>query len=484
MSLTGVHSIARNTAQLTAAQLVGFAARTIYVVLVARLLGPELYGLLAYSQSWYLAFLPLALFGLGPAMVHLVAGDRAQAPEVAARALAIRVLMTAIASVACIVVAWRVAPDPRAPTLISILVLALAGRAITAWAMHLYTAFEATHHALRQELVFRLLDLAVAATVLLAGGSIFQLVALNGIVWLAQATWALGVVRRHFVPLRIDWRPAGWRPLVTLALPFLVTAAAVDWRAYGTLILYRNLTDDAVLFSQLALAMQALFITAALPQSLVAAAQPVLTRSAARGDGKDLAWAGAIQRLAFIVGATSGLVGMAAGPDLFRLVLGDAYVHAGQLAGLTLWCLLPLMAGIGYGPVLVARGQLYLQMAASISGAVVMTATLPPLAQAFGERGVILAAALGFTLPPLLIFSLAVRRGWTDWRATLFRPAVTVLAALGVYLALEPRSAWLALPSALLALWAGALLLGVLTRDERQLLIELRREGNIRPRRG
>ena len=34
--------------------------RAFYVVILARYLGPEMFGLFAYGQSWYIAFLPSA----------------------------------------------------------------------------------------------------------------------------------------------------------------------------------------------------------------------------------------------------------------------------------------------------------------------------------------------------------------------------------------------------------------------------------------
>jgi O-antigen/teichoic acid export membrane protein len=39
--------------------------RLAYVFVLARLLGPELYGMLAYCNAWYLSLLPLSGLGLG-----------------------------------------------------------------------------------------------------------------------------------------------------------------------------------------------------------------------------------------------------------------------------------------------------------------------------------------------------------------------------------------------------------------------------------
>ncbi|MEQ1803543.1 MAG: lipopolysaccharide biosynthesis protein [Gammaproteobacteria bacterium] len=475
--LTAARSIAGNTAVLTAAQVVGIATRMVYIVLVARLLGPELYALLAYSQAWYLAFMPLALLGLGPAIVHAIARDPDHAADVAGRALAIRLTMTGIAVLACVVLAWSIAPDPRAPLLITTLAAALAGRAVVAFAQHLYAAYEVNHHALRQEVAARVLELGLAAGVLLAGGSLLLLVATQGVVWWLQAARSLYVVRHELVVPRLDWQWSRWKPLLALALPLFVTAAAVDWRVNGPLILFRNLNDDAVLFGQFALAMQALFIANTIPQSLSTAAQPVLTRSAVRGDAKDLLYASVIQRLAFVVGAAAGLLGLALGPWLFGAVLGPGFVAAGELAGLTLWCLIPLLAGIAFPAVFVARGALRFQMVASVLGAVATTVLVVLLVPPFGARGAIIGAAAGFTLPPLLIYGAALRSGWTTLAGTVLRPAAAVAAALAVWLlmpSLLPAAGTAgALLLALAVLFGLALLLGVVTPAEQSFLREI-----------
>ena len=110
MELAGLRSILRNATLLMSSQAIGVVARFVYVVVVARVLGPELYALLAYSQAWHLAFLPIALFGLGPALAYSVAPDRDNAPAVAATALTIRLVTTIVAATACLAISLIIVP--------------------------------------------------------------------------------------------------------------------------------------------------------------------------------------------------------------------------------------------------------------------------------------------------------------------------------------------------------------------------------------
>lgn len=473
MAFSGIRSIAINTAMLTAARAVNIATRIVYVILVARLLGPELYALLAYSQSWYLAFLPLAVFGLGNVIVRSIAADPDRAPEFAAQAAAIQFLMTIIAGVSCVVVAWIVAPHTKAPVLISVLVTALIGRSIWAWAQNLYTAFEVTYHVLRQEAFFRVVELMVTVTILLSGGGIILLVTTHGLIWWAQAAYTLFVVRRDLVPLKVAWRPAEWKPLAAMAAPFFVSALAVNWGMQGPIILLGNLEEDIVLIGQFALAMQILFIAATLPRSLATGAQPVVTRAAKRADGKDLIYAHAVLRASFLLGATAGLFGLALGPWLIDLLLGADFSVAGSLLGLTLWCLIPITAANAFSAVILARGHFQVLMIANVAGAIVTTVLLILLVPPLGVHGAVLAAAMGYVTPLLVTSLFTVNRGWANPFAVMIRPTCAVVVALVTYLVLAPLSAWLALPAALTVLAAGSILMHVITSEERAFLMSI-----------
>lgn len=470
MGSAGVRNLARNTAMLATAQTIGTAARLVYVVFVARLLGPEVYALLAYVQSWHLAFLPIALAGLGPALVHWVAADRARTAELAAAALALRLAATLAAAGACLALALALAPDRRAPGLIAVLLLALAGRAVTAWAQHLFVVCDLNRYTLRQEATFRVLELGAALLVLFAGGGLSALVLVHALCWCLQALLALRVVAARVGPVRLAWPRCAIRDLGAFAVPFFLLQLLAEWRIHGPLILYRGVTDDTVLFGQFALAMQVMLLVCAVPQALGAAVQPLLSRSAVRQDGRDLAYAATLQRLAFVGGALAGLLGLALGPALFTWLFGPAFATAGRLAGMTLWCLIPLTAGFGFPLVLMLRGEARGQIAQSMAATLVMAALVPGLGSAFGAPGAILGAGLGFATPPLLSTALALRRAPGTGQNVLLRPALSAAAPLAIYLTLEPASVVLALAIALIAMAVLVGRLGVVSRADLALL--------------
>jgi O-antigen/teichoic acid export membrane protein len=461
-----IRTIRRNTLYLVGTRAVNVLARLIWVVVAARILGPDLYALLAYSQAWQLAFLPLALFGVGQALSFLVAPDRSRAPEIAVHALAIRLVTIVVAAAACVILSRVVTPDPRAPVLIAVLSLALGARALTTFTQTLFTAFEINQHTMRQETLFSLLNLGVGIGVLLGGGGLLMLVTARAAVAWLQTAWAFFIAHRVAISIRLVWRPAEWRPLLRLALPALMITAAADWCFNGSLVLFRNLTTDGVLFAQYALAMQALAIAAILPLSLNRAVFPALRRAVARGDGKEILFASAMQRVAPLAGTAAGLLGWALGEPLFRWLLGEPFSTAGELVGLTLWCLIPLTATAGYPEILIAHGRFRTMVILNVAGATVMTLLTFLLVPTHGATGAITAALAGFSVAPIGAFMLAWRENMADPIKDVIRPFATATLGLGAYLALASFSRWAALAAGLSTLAAAVLALRVIGLEE------------------
>jgi O-antigen/teichoic acid export membrane protein len=479
-SFSGVRSVAKNTAFLTATRGINIAARMVYIILVARLLGPELYALLAFSQSWYLTFLPIGIFGLGDIVLRTIALHPSHATNIASQSLSIHLIMASAASITCAALAWIILPDSDAPLLISVLVLALIGRTLSAWADNLFVAFDTPSNILRHEVFFRVAELILAIVILLSGGSLLLLAAFHAIVWWAHAARGIFVVRRDLMPIRLTWSTNTLIPVALTGIPFVLIALAVSWMMRGPIIIFHGLAETDIVFSQYALAMQILFIAAMLPISLGHAAQPVVTRAVKRGDGKDIVYAHAILRLSFILGTIAGLGGLTFGPWFIELLFGEEFVVAGQLVGLTLWCLIPIFGTSAFPTVILARGHFRILMLAAVTGALAMTCILPFLAMAFGSRGAVVSVGLGFAASLMVTSAFTAKAGWANPFITMVRPSIVTIITGAVYFSLAPVSLSLAFPTAILILIVGSLTLRVITKDEREFLISIWRKKGSR----
>lgn len=473
MGFESIRSLVRNTGFLASAGAVNLGARVLYLILAARLLGPERYAVLAYAQSFYIAFLPVALFGLHLVMVRAIGADRAQAPRIAASSLAVRSLTTAGAAVLCAGAAWATAADATTRELLLILVAALIARSVTTWTQSIHNALEATHHTLQQTMLFSVVELSLAAGILLGGGGIHLLVAAHATAWSAHALFALHRLDRLLVPTRIDWSVRRWLPLLLAAIPFFVGSLSATWATQGPIILFRTLSGDDFLAGQFALAMQALIVAAVLPDALAASALPLLARSAARADGKDLLYASAMLRATILLGGAAGFLASSLGPWLLVSLFGSSYVGAGSLFGPIAWCLGPLLLRAVLPVVLVARGHSLLPMGANLIGALAMTGLYFALVPTFGTDGALVATAIGFSTPALVFVAFCAALGFIRLARDVVRPGIATAAAAAVHLLIAPASLGLATLAALTIMALLARYLGIFTAAERELLAHL-----------
>jgi len=168
----GLRRIVRHAGQLTGTRLVTYGTRALYLLILARLLGPELYGLLAYGHAWYVAFLPLGLLGTGLVIVRLIAQRPEDQTALIGHSLALRMFSALISALLCVVIGYALQSEPKLQTLFSVFALALAGRALNLWCDDLFVAFEHPQYILLRESVMRPSELMLGVAVVLSGGGI------------------------------------------------------------------------------------------------------------------------------------------------------------------------------------------------------------------------------------------------------------------------------------------------------------------------
>lgn len=72
---SGNRSIARSAGQLISARVLASALQVTYLIALARILGPQLFGLLTYAMFWQLMFLALVMFGIGRRLCREIGRD-------------------------------------------------------------------------------------------------------------------------------------------------------------------------------------------------------------------------------------------------------------------------------------------------------------------------------------------------------------------------------------------------------------------------
>lgn len=456
---SGFRSIATNAGYLFAARSVTMLLRTLYVIVLARALGPEIYGLLAYGQSWYGVFLPLTALGFAIVLAREAGVERARGRVLAVRMLVIRAPLTLAAAILSAGIGWVANADPAVRLLLAIFSLALVGRAIATMAEDVFAAFEISHVTFRQEALFRPVEVGLGLAILAAGGGVFAIAALHASLQIAQGVRGLALVRRH-LPLpraALVWGSMG--PLLGTGLRAGVAGVLAAWLLQGPLVLYAQSAGDKAGIGHLALALQALVLLCNLPWAIGRAAVPVLSRASARQDGSEARYANAMLRLAFAFAAALGLAGMAVGPGLTARLFGTGYAVTGDLLGPALWLLLPLTAATALNPLLMVRERYLAAGLSAFAGALVMTLAVPVLAARMGPSGALAGAGAGLSLWAVSLLGQVAHRHGVALGLAVVRPSIVVAIALLAYLTMQSAGAgaWWSLAVA----WLGLLLAGV-----------------------
>lgn len=466
MSRSGIKSIAVNAAYLTTARLLTSAARAVYAIALAKVLGAELYGLFNYGLSWYLVFLPISVFGLNALLIREIGRDREQAGTLVGQTLTLRSISSFTVAVASGALAWFVETEPTLRLLIAIFSVALFGRGLALWVQTIFKAHEASGFVLAQEAVFRLLEVVIGIGLLLGGVGVLGLAALHAAIWVVQGLSGLALIRRYLVDVRAIWDPIVVKSLLRRGAPFVVGSFLTGWLAQGPILMYRHSEGVGVGLGELALALQAFFILGAALNEFGNAALPVLARSVARGDGKTDYFIRTALRAGLLMGGAAAIAGMALGPWLIDGLFGPGYALTASLLPWTLLLIGPYFMMTSLTSMVVAHGRYDVIVGYSAGGAAAFTLCFPLLVGAFGLKGVVMAIGIGQVV--VIAGQILILRRYHSVRflGIIARALLAVTGAMFVSWVCAVTNQWGMLLAGLLSLSILTIILGVIHPDE------------------
>jgi len=404
-------SIAGNTRYLVTGELVARAIRGIYLIVLARLLGPDLFGLLSYAQFWQMLFYALVVFGTGRVLSREIGRDPAGFSEVVGSALTLRLLIGFIVAPAAALVGWWLVPETTSRHLAVIFSLALVARGIASFAQQVFIASEASHLILRQEFIWRSFEALLGLGVFAIGGGLVGIGGAHLMSWVLQAGSGLILVRRDLHPLHLGWH---WRRVLALlqdGLSAMLVASALSVILNGSLVLYLNLFPERSDSGQLAVVLQGLMLLLILPKALATSALPILGRQVAAGSGDETLTTAMLLRLALVASSALALIGMLLAATMTRLVLGVGYTSAGTWLGPSLWLLLPFGIGQLLSQHLFAHGDIWPNAVCAWAGTMATLLALWPLGHWMGAAGILLAIGIGLLTWAMGLLHHTMRHG-------------------------------------------------------------------------
>lgn len=332
------HRVFRNARYIVGGRLFSQLTRFLYVLLLTRSLSAVEYGQFAHAQAFYLVSLPLIAMGTREVMATALGRDPDAGREVAHAALALRLIaLVATLLVLGVSVLFVSVPDERALLMTSL--AALAGRAAAAWSEHVMVACEHGRLALRQELIFRPIEVIAAVCVLALGGDLVALMVTHALAWWAQALQGLVVVQGRLFTVGTDFRPAALSRLVRQGVGPLIASVTYTWLLSAPLLVFEARGGDPHNTGQLALVLQVLQFLAVWPALMGQAALPVLAGAGARAERGHVRFLERLLPVMVLVAALLTALGEVLGPWIVPLVFGPSFSAAGRQLGLALLAL-------------------------------------------------------------------------------------------------------------------------------------------------
>lgn len=408
----GLRRASTNVGWMSLNHLAIMVLRLCYIVAAARLLDAEDYGLMAYSQSWYIAVMPLVFLGVTIQFGREIGADRAAGLRFAFATRRTRLLIALAVTLILSVVAMAVEPVPENIAFIIVFALTLAPRAMAAGSQGVLTGLERAQLTFINNLSWRTVELLFAIAALLAGAGIMSLALIHLSSWFLQALNGLILERRAAGPpdtITADSDASPTRRLLHEGLPLALGAFVTGLAGAGTLILFRVLHGAGDTLGAVALFIQASGMLLGFSAAIGNALLPYLARTALPGSGHHATVLRLTMGSSLATGglATAFLL-LTSGPWLTR-VLGPGFAELQQwLPGLGLILIPILWHTLGARIFISHAGARPLLPIALFGTSSVLVAALF-LIQVLGGAGALTAVILGYLVQGFIVSWAAAR---------------------------------------------------------------------------
>ena len=422
----------RNTLFLSAAQVSGRVVRFLYMLAIARLLGPEETGVYLYGVALYLGVIGIGQFGQDIFLSQRVGKHGGTPFPVLHHSLTLTLLATLTVTGGLALFVWASEPEPGIRLVIMCFVGAMVARLVASWVRVAYVAFEQTAWIPRYEVTFRGLEALIGTGVLFAGGGLLAVSFLHFLFWSIETGFSLNkIAREHPGALGLRARPGYLKKIIGVSVVFLTGTTAMMLFPQIAVILMRKMQPDQALIGQFGIAMQFMTTLMIIPIAAAQAFLPRLSRSFSRGgDGRDLITA---VKLVGLMALASAVAAAAYGPWFITLVLGPEYAEAAELFRWLCWVFTPYATAVFLCQcfnVIGGRGKaaiILVSMTAIHAGLLVAYIGQSPAVAAVASMAV--AAIAGMIVALFQVSSMLAGRGHSWW----LKSVLVVVAAYAIF---------------------------------------------------
>lgn len=380
------------------------------VVLLARLLPPESYGIYSFVVAWLTIFQVLADFGLEPVLVRRLSVPGADRAGILSAGLGLRLgLALASATLAVVLAPWASGEGT------AIVPVVASGAAAL-----LFLAQPGFRALLRAELrlgsVFLLASITATLSLLLVwliagggGGLVEVLLGYAVAVWSGLVGAAVLVGRRLRFRPRLD--PVAWRGLLAECWPVGLNlfVLMLGLRAAAVVLMQ---VEGPVAVGQYASAARLAEATNLLAEGAMLVVFPLLARLHQESAERVAPLASQVARGLAVLLCLVALVGGALASDLMSLIFGAEFAPAGPALAVLLWAA-PLSAvGSLYANLVLVIGRQRVLLAVNAVVAAVLVALQVVLVPDFGILGAAAGVCIGSATGHVLLLAAPSTRRW------------------------------------------------------------------------
>jgi O-antigen/teichoic acid export membrane protein len=415
---TNLWSILGNGARLMGINWIEAALGAAYFAVMARFLGPALYGHWAYGIAAYALVVGLAGLGFDAITILRIGQNKRDGGEFLGLILALRLVILLLGAAGFAAYALFGEPDPLSRLVLLLLIPALIGRGVALAARTCFVAYERMADYAKFVALFRSAEAACGIACLAAGGGLIGVVVLHALLWVAEASFGLWCVRSRLArySLRLAWRPAT-RLLAEAAILGLSTAATA-WLATGPIMMLRHSAIGMALLGQFAIMLSLTMILAGSAFAFFNAALPVLSRSTRRA-GVEMAY-GRITALVIAVAAmAAACIAWRVGTPVVQEVLGTRYAVAGSLLAPFMLICGAILVPTAYSQALLLADRRWPLALANLTGGVCLALAFGPAVARWGLDGAVLATGCGWVVRAALLIGIGEHRAWQSLHVRL-----------------------------------------------------------------
>ncbi|RMF95620.1 MAG: flippase [Candidatus Schekmanbacteria bacterium] len=195
--------IIKNTGVEVISNMLNMGLSAVFTFIVARMLGPQRYGVYSLVTTFPLIFAALIIFGLDCVLIRDIARDKKESGKMLFNAILFQSLMTIVTSLVIIVSMFFLGYEPNTMFLIIYFFLFCTINSITTVNSSVFKAFEKMEYNALLNSGERFLVLLLGITVIMKFGSVFSILSVFVIIAIFKLVISLRLSFSRFVNLEI-----------------------------------------------------------------------------------------------------------------------------------------------------------------------------------------------------------------------------------------------------------------------------------------